>query len=278
MSPSIIISTYNSPVWLEKVLWGYQCQTHQDFSLIIADDGSGEETRDLIVKYQELFSQKITHVWHEDKGFEKCAILNKAIQQSQSDYLIFTDGDCVPKWDFVEQHLSLAEEGVFLSGGYCKLPMALSKSLTKENITNRDAFNVRWLKAQGLRKKSSLFKLGLSPTTSKLADYLTPTKATWNGCNASTWKEYLIAVNGHNEVMKYGGEDREMGMRLINKGIKAKQIRNRALSVHLDHSRGYATPESVAANVVIREHTESSGAIWTEEGIVKGPKPDCSID
>ena len=69
-----------------------------------------------------------------------------------------------------------------------------------------------------------------------------------------------------------GGEDSEMGMRLINMGIKAKQIRNRALSVHLDHSRGYATPESVAANMAIREHTEKSGAVWTERGIVKGPK------
>lgn len=273
MAPSIIISTYNNSTWLEKVLWGYQCQTHRDFDIIIADDGSNETTRELITRYQALTPQKITHVWHEDNGFQKSAILNKAIQSSQSEYLIFTDGDCIPRWDFIQQHLALAEENTFLSGGYCKLPMDLSTSLTKLNIASGEAFDTQWLKEQGFDEKSSLFKLGLGEKSSQIVDKLSPTKATWNGCNASTWKEYILTVNGHNETMQYGGEDREMGMRLINSGIKAKQIRNRALSLHLDHSRGYATPESIANNMVIRKQTKNSRSTWTDQGIIKGPKP-----
>lgn len=273
MAPSIIISTYNNPTWLEKVLWGYQCQSHQDFDIIIADDGSSDETKDLIKRYNAILPQNITHVWHEDNGFQKSAILNKAIEQSNAEYLVFTDGDCIPRADFIQQHLSLAEKDTFLSGGYCKLPMDISKSLTKQNIESGHAFDTKWLKEQGFAKKSSLFKLGLSKTFRQIIDQLTPTKATWNGCNASTWRKDILAVNGHNELMQYGGEDREMGMRLINNGSKPKQIRNRALTLHLDHSRGYATPESIARNMTIREQTANNQAVWTDQGIIKGSKP-----
>ena len=74
---SIIISTYNSPAWLEKVLWGYQMQTFKDFELLVADDGSGPETKQLLAALQQDLSYPIRHVWHEDDGFRKCVILNK---------------------------------------------------------------------------------------------------------------------------------------------------------------------------------------------------------
>ena len=273
MSPSIIISTYNQPSWLEKVLWGYQCQSHQNFDIIIADDGSSGKTQEVIDRYQKILPQKITHVWHEDTGFQKSAILNKAIERSSSDYLIFTDGDCIPRKDFIQTHLSLAEKNTFLSGGYCKLPMDISKSLTKENIQSGEAFDTAWLKKLGFDKKSSLLKLALKKTSSKAMDILTPTKATWNGCNSSTWRKYILTVNGHNETMQYGGEDREMGMRLINNGIKSKQVRNRAILLHLDHSRGYDTPESISRNLLIRKHTDTTQATWTDHGITRGSKP-----
>ena len=271
-TPSIIISTYNNPTWLEKVLWGYQSQTHQDFEIIIADDGSTKETEDLIESYRPLFSQKLIHVWHEDNGFQKSAILNKAIEASSSEYLIFTDGDCIPRPDFIETHLSLAEKNTFLSGGYCKLPMDISKAIGQEDIQKASIFELPWLKRQGFKNKSSLFKLSLNKAFAGVIDQFTPTKATWNGCNASTWREYIIGVNGHNERMQYGGEDREMGIRLANNGIKPKQIRNRAILLHLDHSRGYATAESIAYNMGVRKDSQKRKSTWTEEGIIKGAK------
>ena len=68
-------------------------------------------------------------------------------------------------------------------------------------------------------------------------DRLTTTKATWNGHNASTWKSYALAANGFNNAMRYGGEDREFGERLMNAGIRGKQVRHRPICVHLDHGR-----------------------------------------
>ena len=95
MTIGVIISTYNNPAWLEKTLWGYLCQDRMADEIIIADDGSGEETRMLIERYKKLLP--IKHVWHEDDGFRKTVILNKAIVAATADYLVFTDQDCVPK-------------------------------------------------------------------------------------------------------------------------------------------------------------------------------------
>ena len=127
MKLSVIITTYNSPEWLQKVLWGYQAQTFRDFEMIIADDGSRNDTRELIDNIRKEVFFTIQHVWHPDDGFRKCTILNKGIVASKADYLVISDGDCIPRKDFLQVHLNRRKEGHFLSGGYSKLPMALSK-------------------------------------------------------------------------------------------------------------------------------------------------------
>jgi hypothetical protein len=98
-------------------------------------------------------------------------------------------------------------------------------------------------------------------------DWVTTTRATWNGCNASTWKENILAVNGHDERMEYGGLDRELGERLVNSGIRTRQIRHRAVCVHLDHGRGYMRPEIIERNRAIRRETRRSRSVWTPCGI-----------
>jgi glycosyltransferase involved in cell wall biosynthesis len=109
MKLSVIISTYNAEEWLHKVLLGYAIQTLQDFEIIVADDGSTTKTKEVIQQFQDKFKHPILHVWHEDEGFRKCKILNKAIVQSSADYLLFTDGDCIPRNDFVANHLKQKE-------------------------------------------------------------------------------------------------------------------------------------------------------------------------
>lgn len=268
MKISVIISTYNNPKWLEKVIWGYELQTYKNFEFIIADDGSREETRTLIKYYQQNSALEIIHVWHPDKGFQKSAILNKAIAASTTDYLLFSDGDCIPRKDFVATHVNHAKPGYFLSGGYFKLPMETSKAITREDVVTGNAFDVNWLHANGLKKTYKELKLVSHGLQQRLLNLLTPTKPTWNGHGSSGWKKDIIAVNGYNEEMQYGGQDRELGERLVNLGIKGKQIRYSAVCVHLDHKRGYNTPESIFKNRKIRYQTRSLRKIWTRSGMI----------
>jgi len=233
--------------------------------IIIADDGSRDDTRKLIDSFRDRLPVK--HVWHPDNGFQKCRILNMAILEATSDYLIFTDQDCIPRNDFVEIHLKYAQKGYLLSGGYVRLPMELSKNIVEEDIISGNAFSLRWSLKGGLPLNFKCTKLIKSKVFTQIMNFITPTRATWNGCNSSGWKADMLTINGFNEEMQYGGQDREFGERLVNLGLKSKQIRYSAILLHLDHSRPYKTPESIAKNVSIRKNTRKNKIIETPRGI-----------
>nr|WP_293168317.1 glycosyltransferase family 2 protein [Allomuricauda sp.] len=266
---SVIVSTYNAEEWLKKVLWGFNCQIFKDFEVVVADDGSGPKTKELLEKMSKKVFYNIIHVWQEDDGFQKSRILNKAVEACNADYIIMTDGDCIPREDFVEVHYINKEPGYFISGGYYMLPMNISKMITLEDIEKQHCFNIHWLKEKGIPKTFKNNKLTANGIVSKLLNTFTPTNASWNGHNSSGWKKDILNVNGFDERMQYGGQDRELGERLFNFGIKSKQLRYSAVCVHLDHKRGYKTPESIAKNQAIRKETKSNKMVWTYYGITK---------
>lgn len=267
MTLSVIFTTYNSPAWLEKVLWGYHCQTYTNFEVVIADDGSTEETASLIQSMQKKVNFPIVHVWQEDNGFRKCEILNKAIIASSAEYLVFSDGDCIPHKDFLKIHVKRKKTGYFLSGGYFMLPMNISQKISKEDILNQNCFSIKWLKKEGLSSSFKNSKLFFNKYYSALMNAITPTNPSWNGHNSSGWKKDIVAVNGYNEAMKYGALDRELGERLMNKGIKGKQIRYSAIVVHLDHARSYKNKADIEKNKQIRIETRVKKIAWAEQGI-----------
>ena len=266
---SVIISTYNSEEWLRKVLEGYKYQTYNHFEVIVADDGSRTSTKDLIDNFKADYPVPLRHIWHEDEGYRRQRILNVAITEAAMPYILFTDGDCIPRKDFIEVHAKYAEKGFFLSGGYCKLPMKTSEVIDDEAIKTENCFDVAWLKKQDKLKGTQALKLNSGPTLASILDLLTPTNASFNNCNSSAWKEDLIAINGYDERMQYGGPDRELGERLENYGIKSKQIRHKAIVLHLDHARGYKTKESLEKNLAIRKEVKDQNKVWTEFGIKK---------
>jgi len=271
MRVSIVVSTYNAPDWLEKVLWGYAAQSHRDFEVVVADDGSTDETRARIDRVRAATGLELRHVWHEDRGYRRQTILNRAILETRTDYLVFTDGDCIPRQDFVAVHVAHAEPGRFLSGGYCKLPLDLSKRIDRDDVLSGRCFDPSWLTSHGLRGRSQLRKLSARGGWARLLDAVTPAKATFNNCNSSAWKRDLLAVNGYDERMQYGGADREIGERLVHHGIRGKQLRHRAVVLHLDHARGYKTQESIDRNLAIRREVRRGRLAWTPFGIERDP-------
>ena len=116
MKTAVIVTTYNRPDALAAVLAGYAAQTDQDFELLVADDGSTPETQAVIHAYQCHSRGTVRHVWQEDRGFRAAAIRNRAAAATDAEYIIFTDGDCVPSRQFVQAHKHLAERGYFQIG------------------------------------------------------------------------------------------------------------------------------------------------------------------
>src|SRR5690606_34061851 len=177
-----------SPQWLEKVLWGFAQQDDTNFEVVVADDGSKDETREVVDRFRESVRFDVQHIWHPDEGFQKCRILNKAILAAQGEYLVFTDGDCIPRRDFLSVHRQHAEPGWFLSGGYFKLPMDISQAITREDIEAGHCFDRQWLVAHGMKPSIKFMKLTAGKFTAKLFNSLTVTNRTFNGHNASCYK------------------------------------------------------------------------------------------
>lgn len=268
MRVAVVLSTYDQPDWLRKTLWGYARQTYEDFELLVADDGSGPETRAVVeaawTAYPDL---ALRHVWHPDRGYRKCVILNRATVATDADYLIFSDADCVPRRDYVASHARLATPGVFLSGGAVRLPLGLSQRLTEADVESGRAFDPGWLEKHGFdpgRHRLRFLEGTFWPT---LLDALSPTSATWNGNNASTWRDTVIRANGFEEEMGYGGQDREFGERLANLGVQGLGVRHRAVLVHLDHGRPYKNMESILRNRELRRETIENGLVRARSGI-----------
>ena len=134
-------------------------------------------------------------------------------------------------------------------------------------LVEQKCFKVSWLRKKGLKLSFKITKLNKNKYFAKFMNWLTPTKRSWNGHNSSGFKSDILAINGFNELLDYGGEDREMGERLFNNGLLSKQIRYRAICVHLDHSRGYVNPEKVAYNLEVRKFNKKNNVTRIETGI-----------
>ena len=245
----VVISTYNNPRWLERAFWGLMCQSRKPDEIVVADDGSSDDTRLLIERYKQYLPLK--HVWHEDKGFRKTTILNRAVEAAESDYLIFMDQDLIARRDFVSQHCRHARRGRFISGGAIRMPQELSEKITREDIENGNIFNASWLTTNGMPWNWKMSKMWRPSWICWLMNHITTAKATWNGGNASTWRDEITATGGFNEEMRYGAEDREFGTRLERRGIRGIQLRYGAVVMHLWHERPYENAADWANNIRI---------------------------
>lgn len=272
MRLSVIVTTYNQPEWLEKVLWGYEAQELRDFELVIADDGSDDRTAAVVERARAEMTVPILHVWHEDRGFRKCEILNRSILAASGDVLLFTDGDCVPRRDLLTVHHTLMRPGRFMSGGYIKVPQATSDAIDQDAVRSGKATSFPWLRRHGAPLSRSLLRLAAGRTAA-LLDAVTPTRASFNGHNSSVWREDAVRVNGFDERMGWGGLDREFGERLENAGVRGLQIRHRAHVVHLHHARGYRKPEIIRANRALRDETARTHRIRTPVGLDRHAPP-----
>ncbi len=274
MRISVIVTTYDQPRALEMVLWGYARQSHADFQLVVADDGSGPETAETIERVRTATGLGVEHVWHEDRGFRKCEILNRAILASTGDYLVFSDGDCIPRRDLVRVHAEQAEPGRFLSGGCLRIPAELSERLSLDDIRSGRFAELGWLRANGWRPGRRALRLVPSPSIAALLDRLTPTRTRFGGHNASTWRAAIERANGFEAEMGYGGLDRALGYRLRNLGLRGKQVRHRAICVHLHHERPYRNAETLRRNREILARIRREGEVRARTGLAElAPDP-----
>lgn len=233
---AVIVTTYNRPDALAAVLEGYLAQTDRNFEVLVADDGSTLETAQVVKQFQARATFSLNHVWQEDDGFRAAAIRNRALAATTADYIIFTDGDCIPLVDFVAQHRSLSEPGCFLSGNRLLLSQVFTQQVLREKIPIHTWQFGDWFKTRmqgGINRLTPLLRLPDMDWVRKRASQR------WQGaktCNLSALREDLLRVNGLDESYTgWGQEDSDLVVRLIRAGILNKSARFAAPVLHLWH-------------------------------------------
>lgn len=245
---AVIVSTYNQPQLLDLSLLGLARQSHDDFELLIADDGSDERTAQVIERHRERFRHPLRHLWQEDIGFRKTRILNRAVLATAADYLVFMDGDCIVHPDFIREHLAAARPGAFLNGSLIRLGEGLSARISAADIAGGEVFRPSWLRRHGGGFDRRFLRLSLPYRWRCWLNRHTRTKLYWLGSNSSCARSDLLAVNGFDNRFTYGFEDGDFGNRLQNYGLEMETVRWTAVSLHLWHRRPWSSPEIMARN------------------------------
>lgn len=259
ISSSLIVSTYNWPEALDLVLLSILNQTVFPIEVIIADDGSTNKTKELIEKYQKIFSVKLMHVWHEDDGFRKTIILNEAYRIAQGDYIIQIDGDIILNKYFIEDHLKNAKPGYFIKGSRGRLTETRSKLLLENRNINLNAFT------SGMQSRINATRLpflrclfyGKKVMSRKL-----------KGCNFAVWKRDFVNVNGYNnDLTGWGHEDIELAARLNNNGVYTRQLKLTAVCFHIYHKINSRASES--NNLAVYQKTIEEKIATCSNGFIR---------
>jgi glycosyltransferase involved in cell wall biosynthesis len=243
---TLLISTYNWVDALKRVLEGVLEQTILPDEIVIADDGSRADTKDCIDSMRNQFPMPIVHVWHEDDGFRRSVILNKAIAQATGAYIIEIDGDVIPERHFIQDHLDVMKQGYFVCG---------SRVMLQEDGSIRLSHYVNLLRIALIRKSIAAYHPKFSVHHVR-------------GCNLAFWRKDFIAVNGYNEnIIGWGHEDREFVLRLLFKGIKEKRLKFGGVIRHIYH--GAPSMRSKSHNYRLQCETEKKQLAWCENGVNK---------
>ena len=259
MRVSLIIATYNWPESLILALRSIEKQTIVPEEVIIADDGSTAETKEIIDKFQKDSDLNIIHSWQEDKGFRVAQSRNKAIVKSSGDYIILVDGDMILHRKFIQDHIKNAQANYFVQGSRVLLTEDKSEKILDSKRTSFSFFST------GLKNRKNAIRSNLlSKVFSSKKNYLKGVRS----CNMAFFKDDCMKVNGFNEdFIGWGREDSEFGIRLMNIGIKRRDLKFKAIGYHIHHEG--ISREMLEKNHQIYLNTLNNKLIWSNNGIDK---------
>ena len=256
MKISLIITTYNWVEALELTLKSVENQTVLPDEIIIADDGSGNDTKEFINDYKKCFKIPINHVWQEDRGFRAALIRNKAIYKSTGDYIIGIDGDMILHPLFIENHIKFAKEGRYIQGGRVLLTKNKTNKILKEK-----RIDIRWYENGIKNRKNAIY----SNLLAKIFSYTSKQWENIRSCNFSLYKYDIKRVNGfNNNFTKWGREDSEFVVRLINSGVEVFHLKFNAIAYHLYHKEN---KKDLTENDTILLHTIKNNLNYCNNGL-----------
>jgi glycosyltransferase involved in cell wall biosynthesis len=259
---SLIISVYKKTRELELILYALSIQSYKNFEVIIAEDGRDDNVKKLTESWRSKNIFPIIHLDQEDKGFRKNKILNEAIRKSNTGYLVFIDGDCIPHPEFIESHVMNRSPGTVLCGRRVNLTKKISDEINKEMIVSRSytKFKVSDVIFSALNRDKINFNIeeGLKIKNTSVRKLITNEDEHILGCNFSISKELIEGINGFDENYTGPGlgEDSDIEFRLRLIDAKFRSVRNLAILYHLYHGKTIEAKENMEYFLEVKKRKE----------------------
>jgi glycosyltransferase involved in cell wall biosynthesis len=258
---SVILSTYNRPDALGACLRSLAKQSDRNFEVVVADDGSGPATRDVIDAWKPKLGVPLTHVWQEDHGFRLAEIRNRAIAASSGEYLVFLDGDCIALSRFVAAHRALAEAGTFVAGNRVLLSRGLSEKILTNHLEPEQWSFASWAlrRARGdINRLLPLLTLPLGPLRKRLSNE-------WEGVRGGNFAFHRVdleRVDGFETAFTgWGLEDSDIVIRMLRAGVRRKDGRFATGVLHLWHPEAdrsrFATNKTQLAELIASDRVRA---------------------
>jgi glycosyltransferase involved in cell wall biosynthesis len=259
MRLALVISTYERADALSAVLHGVARQRAAPDEIVIADDGSGTATRDLITSFTRRSKVSVRVVSQPHEGFRLTRLRNLAIAASTADYLVFIDGDMLLHEAFVADHRRMARAGHFTQGVRVRADEALTARLIGDPAMPLGPAS----RGLGfLRRLYLLRSHRMAAACRTLANGFIAIK----GCNQAFWRDDLVRVNGFNEAIQgWGPEDKELCARLVHAGIERQTLLFGGIAIHLHHPP--ASRAALPANQQVLAETLRERRSWCDRGL-----------
>lgn len=265
MRTSVVVTTYNRPLALERVLHALAEQDQAPSEVLVADDGSGPETRAMVERWADSGRLALRHVWHEDHGFRAAAIRNRAAGAAAGDLLLFLDGDCVPGRSFVRRSLWLAEPGWVVAGDRILLTESLTRDVERGALALHRWGLARWIGERARGRINRLGPLCLWPTLAGRG-YRETDWRHLRSANMGISRRDFESVDGFDESFQgWGFEDSELAVRLINAGVRIRTGRCAIGVFHLWHPEN--SREAVASNQTLLEQAIAQKKMRALQGL-----------
>ena len=264
-SLAVVVSTYEWPEALDAVLRSLFEQSDSSFDVVVADDGSGPETRTVAERWGAAFGKRLAYVWQPDLGYRLARVRNLGALTATSEFLMLIDGDCVPRRHFVRAVRACAMPGWFIATNRVSVSPASTERILASRTRIHHWSLARWLTsgAAGISELAMLTPRDRRKVGRRNVPEFSPRGNAF--CCVGVASADFEAVNGYDgRYVGWGDEDVDLVVRLRRLGLRCGHAGPQATPIHLWHASREVRERG---NWWLLEETKGSNRIRAIEGL-----------
>ncbi len=277
---SVILSSYNRPTHLlhSLVSLAYQRGVDGQFEVVVTDDGSTDDTADVVSQFARSAEFPVLFTTHEHRGYRLARCRNEGTRASSAPYLLFSDADCLFPPEHLFHHLRVRRHGVAYSGEFLRLDEQSTQRLDREAIA-AGAYQT-WVST---RERWRVYRRQLKDRFYEAIGH--PLKPKLKGCNIAVWRSDLERVNGFDErFVGWGCEDDDFAQRLRRADVRVATILSTTRVYHMWHPAHTSQPGKWRDGANVKYFLRSDKPIRCAVGLTtdsphgSSPPPSAPVD